>query len=460
MLELTIVVVYFLIVIVIGLISRKRMGGLDGFIVAGRSGSSLFITGSLVATIIGGSATMLMAEMAYQRGLTGVWWLLAGSVGLIVLGIFFAKKVREYGLYTLPELAGKQYDNRVSLAASILIAIAWLGIVAGQIIASGTIMSVLGVGSPQLWMVLFSVVFIFYTLIGGQRAVVRTDIIQTVVIFIGIFTALALSLYHIGGIGELKAKLNPEYFAFPISSSFDGGDLAKLLLLVGLTYVVGPDMYSRLFCAKDTGTARRSVFWAAFLIIPIALGVAFIGMGAAAIFPDIPPNQAFPMIIKEVLPPVAGAVVLAGLLCAVMSSADTTLLSASTILAVDIIGRIKPSSSQERTLTITKWGIVILGLLSMMIALLLKDIISAMMFAYTIYSGGVILPVIVGFYRKKLNVTPIAALIAIICGGAVALASKIFAIKYLDLGSLLVSALVLIIVSIIDNRLRRSSLDL
>ena len=347
MLELIIIAVYFLSVITIGVASRRKARGVDDFFVAGRKGSSLLITGSLLATIIGGSATVGMAGLGFTQGLTGAWWLLVGSIGLVVLGLFFAEKVRRFGLYTLPELVGKQYDERMALAASVLIVVAWIGIIAAQIVASGKILSVLGIGSPLLWMVLFTVVFVTYTLLGGQYAVIRTDSLQAVIIFAGVFGSLALVLSHLGGWDGLKSSLPPEQFAFPLSSQFGGYELITLLLLVGLTYVVGPDMYSRLFCAKDAKTARRSVFWAALLIIPFAFGITLMGVGASALFPQISSEQAFPMVIKEVLPPFLGGIVLAALLCAVMSSADTCLLSASTILMVDIVQRFKPPLDQR-----------------------------------------------------------------------------------------------------------------
>jgi len=459
MLGLIIIALYFSGMIAIGLVSRRKARGVDDFFVAGRKGSSLLITSSLLATIVGGSATVGMAGLGFTQGLTGAWWLLVGSVGLVVLGLFLADKVRKFGLYTLPELVEKQYDSRIALAASVLVVVSWMGIIAGQIVASGKILSVLGIGSPVMWMIVFSAIFVAYTLLGGQYAVIRTDTLQIGIIFAGIFGSLALLLSRLGGLSGLMVCLSPEQFAFPLSSHFGVKELISFLLLVGLTYVVGPDMYSRLFCAKDIKTARVSVFWTALLIIPFAFGITLIGMGASALFPQISPEQAFPTVINEVLPPFLGGVVLAALLGAVMSSADTCLLTASTILTVDIVGRFKPSLSQREILSLSRWGIVVLGLCSLLLALTLKGVINALLFAYTVYTCGLILPVIAGFYKKKLRVTPMGALVAIIGGGSVALISKLFDIKYLDLGGLLISGLLLFIVSFIDNRMRSKRLD-
>jgi SSS family solute:Na+ symporter len=399
-----------------------------------------------------------MAGLGFSRGLSGAWWLLVGSIGLIVLGLFLAKKVRAFGLYTLPELVAKQYDGRVGLAASVLIVVAWVGIIAAQIIASGTILGTLGIGTPVLWMVVFTIIFVAYSVLGGQQAIIRTDAVQTGIILAGIFGGLALVVSRLGGWSGLISSLPAEQFAFPTSPEFSGYELLSLLLLVGLTYVVGPDIYSRLFCARDSKTARKSVFWTALIIIPIAFGITLIGMGASALFPQIPPEQALPVIITEVLPPFMGGVVLAALLGALMSSADTCLMSASTILTVDIIGIFKPLSP-AKAIFHSRWAMVIIGIAALSLALALRGVISALLFAYTIYTGGIIMPVLIGFYRERFRVSPLGALVAIIGGGVAALISKILAIKYLDLGSLAISVSLLFLVSFWDNRIKGKQLD-
>ena len=457
MTELTIIILYFAGMLAIGLASRSKAREPDDFFVAGRKGSSLFITGSLLATIIGGSATIGMAGLGFKQGLTGAWWLLVGSVGLIFLGLFFAKRVRRLALYTLPELVEKQYGRRVALATSVLIVVAWTGVIAAQIIAAGQILSILGMGNSILWMVIFTIIFVAYTVLGGQYAIIRTDAVQSLIIFAGISGGLALLLSRLGGWSGLKSSLPPEQFFFPLGSQFGGTELITLLLLVGLTYVVGPDMYSRLFCARDDKAAKTAILWTALLIIPLAFAITLIGMGAAALFPDISPEQALPTVIKEVFSPLLGGIVLASLLCAVMSSADTTLLSASTILMVDIVGWFRPSLSRSKILPRSRWVIVFMGICSLIVALALKGVISALLFAYTVYTAGVILPVIAGFFKNRLKVTPAGALAALIGGGSVGLVSKLLAIRYLDLGALLLSGLLLFLVSLTENRLKKQT---
>jgi len=457
MFGLIIIALYFLIMLAIGMASRRKARGPDDFFVAGRKSSSPFVAGSLLATIVGGSATIGMAGLGFKQGLTGAWWLLVGSIGLVFLGLFLAKRVRRLALYTLPELVAKQYDRRMALASSILIVVAWIGIVAAQIIAAGQILGILGAGSPTLWMVIFTAIFVTYTVLGGQHAIIRTDVLQSVIIFIGIVAGSVLLVTRLGGWEGLQSSLPAGQFAFPLSPQFDGAALATLLLVVGLPYVVGPDMYSRIFCARDDRVARTATLWTALLLIPLAFAIAFIGMGAAAMFPDIAPEQAFPTVIRELFSPLVSGIVLAALLCAVMSSADTTLLSASTILTIDIMGRFQPTAGQSGILPRSRWAIVLLGICSLIVALMLKGVISALLFAYTIYTSGVIIPVLAGFFRDRLKVTAVGALAALIGGGTVGLLSKLLGIKYLDLGALLVSALLLFLVSYIHHRFRATA---
>jgi SSS family solute:Na+ symporter len=425
MIQLIIVVAYSLAMIGIGLGARKRVRNQNGFFVAQRQISVAFITGSFVATAVGGSVTVGMAGLGFGQGLTGAWWLLVGSIGLLILGIFFAKKVRGAALYTLPELAEKQYDRRVGLAASILIVIAWVGVVAGQIVAAGKVLSILGMGSGNLWMVIFTIVFVAYTVIGGQLSVIRTDLFQAIIIYLGIFIALALFLPRVGGLDGLRLSLPQSYFSFPVSSQFDWKALLSLLILVGATYVVGPDMYTRLFCARDEKTAQRATSLSAFSFVPLAFAIVLIGMGAKVLYPQISAEQAFPQVISGVLSPWLGGLVLAALVAALMSSADTCLLSQGVILTQDIIKRFLPSLSEKKTILLTRLNIITLGLLALGLAMILKGVISSLLFAYTIFTCGLVVPVIAGFYKEKLKVTPRGALAALIGGGLIGLTGKI-----------------------------------
>jgi SSS family solute:Na+ symporter len=459
--QLLIVTVYFLAIIGIGVWSKRRAGSQNGFFVAHRRGTLPLITGSLVATAIGGSALIMTSKLGFELGLPGAWWLLVGSVGLVLLGVFFAKRVRGAALYTLPELVEKQYDRRVSLAAAILIVIAWVGVVAGQIVAAGIFLSILGIGSTTFWVVIFTAVVVVYAILGGQFSIIRTDVFQAPIFFIGIFIVLALVFSHVGGLGGLKASLPLSYFSFPTNPAFDWKMLLSFLILVGATYVVGPDMYSRLFCAKGEKTAQRSAILSAFLFIPLAFAITLIGMSAKVLYPEIAAEGAFPQVISGVLSPGLSGLVLAAVIAALMSSADTCLLTQSVILTEDIIKRAHPALDERKTVLLTRLSLIGLGLVALGLALTLKTVYESLLFAYTVFTCGLVVPVIAGFYKDKLRVTPRGALAALIGGGTIGLLGKIPGLDIpfkgdLGLIGFAVSAIILFGVSFLD--LKRSSL--
>ena len=89
-----------------------------------------------------------MAGLGFSKGLPGAWWMLSGTAGLLVLAAFFAKRIRESGCYTLPELVGTFYGQRARIAAAVLIVISWIGVVAVQIQASGKVLGAVVGGEP------------------------------------------------------------------------------------------------------------------------------------------------------------------------------------------------------------------------------------------------------------------------------------------------------------------------
>ncbi len=446
-----IIILYLFVVLVAGA-RITRIKGLKDFFVAKRRVGTLSCTMTLCATIIGGSATVGLAGLGFKMGLTGMWWLLVGTIGLIILVVTFAEKARRMAPYTLPELVEKLYDKRTRLAASILIAVAWLGIVAGQILSAGILLTTI-LGLPLVISATASaMVFIIYTSLGGQKAVIKTDILQLIIIVIGIsLVTTPLAVLRAGGLTGLEAKLPSSHFSFPISPDMSWLVILSWFLLIGMTYVVGPDIYSRLFSARDERTAKRSTFFAALLLIPLALSMVLIGMYARAQFPNISAEQSVPVVINDVLPVGLRGLAIAAFLAAFMSSADTTLMTTSAILAWDIYkGHINPSANDRKVLRISRGMIVVMGLLALLVALFIGGIIESLFLAYTVFSSGLIVPIIAGFYRKRLGVNSNGALAGLIGGGSVAILLKILKVPANDpkmILGMIVSLVLLFVVS-------------
>lgn len=433
----------------VGIISMKNIHTMAGYAVADRRAGAAVVTGSLLATVVGGSSTIGLAGLGYSLGLVGAWWLLVGAVGLTVLGTVFARRIRETNAYTLPEILERQYGgSSARLAASTLIVIAWLGIIAAQMIAAGKILAVLWPGQTEILTVTAALVFIVYTALGGQYSILRTDAIQAVIIAAGIVFCLVFGIDAAGGGARLLQALPEESLSFPISAGFGWNDLVTFLFFVGAAYLVGPDIYSRILSVRDAADARRVLLVTAACLVIIAFAVVFIGMTARVLLPDIQPESALPALVMNVVPRGLSGLVVAALLAAIMSSADSCLLTAGTVLTSDILGSLRKELPGERVmLLLTRASVAIVGLVSLMVALELGGVIASLLLAYTVYSAGIVIPVVLGFYRERLRLNSRGAVASMVVGGAVGGGLKFFGCDEYVLMALVVSVVLLFGVS-------------
>jgi len=455
-----VIIGYLLAMIIIGIFSSRKAKGIEGFFVANRSGGLFFITGSLIATILGGSSTIGMAGLAYAKGLPGAWWLLVGAIGLAAGGTFLAGKVRKTRAYTLPEILGKSYGEGARKAASIIILASWLGIIAGQMIAAGKIMSVLFPHFPvSLLIAVSGSVMIFYTLLGGQYSVLRTDAIQALLILIGVAVMVVLGMHASGGITAMTRKLPPDFFSFPSNRNISWGYIGNLLLFVGTAYLVGPDIFSRFLSAKDSKSARNAAWITAAVLVVVAFCITGIGIMARVLYPGIAAEKAFPTMVVHILPGILPSLVTAALLAAVMSSADTCLLTAGVIMTSDISGKwlTQKDTNDRGILLISRLFVLAIGILSLGIALYMQGIIRSLLLGYTVFTSGLIIPVLLSLFTNRFPVRSAWAVSAIILGGGVALWGKLAHFPQAGLAGMGLCAVIMIIGIMQGRRLENIS---
>jgi solute:Na+ symporter, SSS family len=413
--------IYLGLVTAIGIYSFFRVKTAADYYISGKRGSWWQVSGSLFATIMGGSAILGTVELSQKAGWAAVWFLTSAALGLFILSLI-SRKVSILGHYTLPELLLKFYGKPAEKAASLLIPLAWTGIVAAQIIAGAKILSSLGLFSYSGGALVCGLVFIFYTLAGGQLSILKTDFAQALIIIAGIIAMVVLRLMNMEpgesftGLpsGNMDKSLPVVQGLF--NANFKPVDLLFLLLTYSVTFVVGPDIYSRIFCAKNDKVARNSVVIVAFLVVPVAIALTWLGIMAVT-HPEA--GGGFILPGTSFLPPWALGLIAAALLSAVMSSADTTLLTSSMILAEFFSGNL----DKPKSLWLTRIFVILTGIASLLIAIKVTSVLNALLIALSFFSGAFIIPIIAGLagwpVRQK------NAIFAILTGGFLALGGKI-----------------------------------
>jgi len=411
-------IIYLVVLIAIAVRSARRVKDIPDFFVARKGASAKAVAGSLVATILGGSAVIGAVDSGAKLGGAASWFMLVGALGLLAL-IPFAGRAYEHGKYSLPDLVENLYGKGPRMVATIVIPIAWTGIVAAQIIAAAKLLMTFTSLGYMTAAIVSAVVFTGYTLAGGQLSILRTDFMQACLIIVGLLLLAGFALF--GGVSgaEAPASLSsilqgaPE---FPFNKNFTPLDLFLLILTYGTTYTAGPDIYSRVFCAKDTATAKKAIAMAACTLIPVAFVIGFLAVYGVSLgnMGDFVQSARITAIADAVLPSALLPLFALALLSVVLSSADTTLLSSSVI--INGLCR-KPSLLQARIV------ILMNGLLALMLALVFTDIIGTLLLALAVYAGAFTVPILWGLLGLQAKPKFVGA--AIIAGGILALSGKL-----------------------------------
>jgi SSS family solute:Na+ symporter len=407
-----ILIIYALVLFLLGIYSALKIKTPFDYFLAGKKTGVWQISGSLLATILGGSAILGTIGLSESQSWASAWYILAASLGLLGL-LPIVNKVYSRGKFTLPELIGQYYGESARKVTSVIIPVAWLGIVAAQIIAGAQILVSFFSLSYSSGVLLTGFIFIVYTYIGGQVSIMKTDLFQAFFILAGvILTAFMIPT------GKLPAL--PAFGTqFPFNVHFMPMDLFILILTFSSTFVVGPDIYSRVFCAKDSKTALRSVLIVALILIPFGFVLSYVGIYAAALHPGAQNSSALVNLANRYLPEWATGILVAALISAVLSTAATTLLTASMILS-ELFHK---DINNQRSFRQTKYFIIGVGILSMIISLKVTSIVSSLLMALSFYSGAFIIPMVAALfnlpYNKRFSIT------AMLTGGILALSGKL-----------------------------------
>jgi SSS family solute:Na+ symporter len=379
-------VAYGAAVLGIGLFSARRASrSSDAFLVADR-GLGGFRTGvALSSTVIGGSTTLVLAALVASKGLPALWLDLAGALGLFVLGFFLAPRVRATNATTIAEVIGRAYGPGVRKIAACLVVsaeIVWFALLTE---ATQTVIVATTPWNPSRVLLLTAALFVAYTALGGQRAVVGTDLLQFALMVLGLLVvALPLAL------GQLARTPPPaRLLSFPTGPGFSWADACAFLVLVGLPHAVGSDVWAKVLSAQDGASARRAALGAAGAKLAFGLATAAIALAGVARGTEGAPAQLFPRTVFALAGPALAPLLLVALLATMQSSADSVLLSAAAATAHDLV----PGAG----VLFARVAVVFYGAAGLVVALLMRDLVETFRLGYTLFASGLVLPTLAAF---------------------------------------------------------------
>ncbi|QGY38952.1 hypothetical protein GM415_01975 [Pseudodesulfovibrio cashew] len=374
------------------------------FVLAGRRSGAGVVSLSIVASCVGASATIGMTGLAFKVGTPAFWWLGSGAAGLLLLSAFLAAKVRRANVYTLPDMAERFIAPPARKLMALIIIPAWASILAAQYIAAAKVaVSLSGMGYTTA-LIACAALITTYTVLGGQNSILKSDVVQYGFVGLG----LLLALYYAGAASPLSlADVNLEFAneGFPLSK------WTYFMLIVGGSYVVCPMLFGRLFSARDDKQARRGAYLSAAGIALSAVVIVCIGLYARGLAPaGTDADAILTRVIPDIMPAWARVALLFALLSTIVSSADSCLFTAGTVLEHDLLN--------GRKVGRCRLGMLAIGLGAVVIAQSGGSILSLLLAANDIYVCGVVAPMFVAILangKRELNVRTM--LLAIVAGG-------------------------------------------
>jgi len=423
---ITIVSIYLALMLGVGVwCSRTRIAGVTDFLLAGRRLGVVMGAGALAATHFGGGAVLGGAEFGYKYGASGIWYGVSTGIGLLALGLFTARKFRELALFTVPDYLESRYGGKaVRLLGAVLSLAALIGILAAQVNAAGKAFGILGVTGTAAPVIAVAV-FVAYTALGGLWAASISDVVQLAIGAVGVLIAAVVVTTRADAAGGFEYLLGAKDVSAGYLNPFgEGASFVLWLLVPTVMYtLIGQDFYQRLFATKSAQVARTSALIGGVFLIAVSALPTIAGMGARALSPtSMDAGDALPWVLRELMNPVVGGLILAAILAAIMSTADSLLTSATSHVVKDIwLGLYRPdeAADEKRLLVVSRWVTVAVGAAALLIGLSLPGIVRTLIYSYTMYTAGILVPVLGGALWK--GATRWGALSAIAAGSIVAL---------------------------------------
>lgn len=418
-----IIVIYVLIILAIGIYCSRYVKSMEDFALAGRSLSMPVLVGTLLASLTGGATLIGWTGSVYANGIDWLWGELGVLLGLIAAGFLLAERTRRLEQYTIPDLLRIRYNGRTATLGSIMIIIGDIALTCVQIMSIGGILSSFLGWSSQLSMVVGTVIFIAIAFYGGMVGVAITDAIQAIFIIGGLIVVTASVINFAGGWNEMLAKIPSDYFTFTSHLKISDG-IALALATAGTIAVWQSIIFSRLFAAKSPQVAKKSMIVMLPIQVLVISTIFLLATAALAIFgPGLKPAEVFGTLLTKAANPIMGAILLAVVIGALLTTTNTILLSISVNITRDFYQRFISKNTEEVNnkplLKVGRFTVLIIGVLALVMAMLMPNIITALVFTYTMYSAALLIPVYGGFLWKR--ATAAGGFWGILFGGGVAL---------------------------------------
>lgn len=444
--ELSMLAGYLVLLLWIGLRSARRIQTSDDYTLAGRGVAWTVVLATTAATMIGGGASVGMTSRVFEVGIAAAFVTCGWHLQLLFTGLFAAPKLRGLNLITVGDYFHLKFGPLARELAVVNCIIFLVGALTAQMAAMGTVTNTI-LGIPYSTALLIgATITVFYATVGGMRAVVNTDVLQFAILVAGLGTAAALLVGRHGGFEPMLAAANEGQAA--LTSNWSMTKVVSLFFAFLLGETFAPPYTVRCFIAKTSDQARWGVAGAGIfllLFMPIAtftLGTAAqIDPGvqaavaaeqkqvverAAAMGQEISQDAAldrayqvaFPELVRSTFHPAFAGIMIAAIIAAVMSSADSCLSSFATVIMEDTYRRhINQEATDRQLLRVAQGTTLVAGAAAAVCAFFFNNVADILVFVYDFWAPTMVVPFLVGIFwydRTRVYAVVVSMIVGVI----------------------------------------------
>jgi SSS family solute:Na+ symporter len=392
--DVVVIIFFFAAVIVIGFwAGRKYSDEPDDFLLSGRKvGLKLFVL-TTVSTWYGG--ILGVGEFTYRYGL--VSWFTQGFpyyIFALLFAIFFARKIREASLFTIPDKLTEVYGKRTGLLSAIIVFL--LVSPAPYVLMTANLISLIFDINIVYSLVIALFLSLVYLFRGGYRADLYTDVIQFFVMFAGFILILVFCYSTTGGLDYLTKALPANHL------KLDGGTSPTFIIVwffIAMWTFADPGFHQRCYAAKNGNVAMKGIIISIFFWFLFDFLTTSTGLYAKAILPGIKtPVSAYPLLSEVVLPNGLKGIFYAAMFATIMSTANSFLFLSATTIGRYFIFRIKKDAKEAQLKSYTVTGLAISGIIALILAYSIPSVIEIWYTVGSLCIPTIILPVVSSYY--------------------------------------------------------------
>jgi len=414
----TVLIIYLAILAALALWSRRETHTLSGYYLAGKKLPYWVVAFSTNATGESGWLLLGLSGMGYLVGMQAYWVLVGEFLGIAASWWIIARRLKEFGdqtdSITVPDVLAAKFEDKWHLVRGVAVVIILVMVttyVTAQAVATGkAFSSFLGMDYTS-GVIVGSAIIIGYTFVGGYKAVAYTDVVQGVLMLLGLIAVPVAAIIASGGWGEVQSNLTLQDPALiDMFAVADGGKPVLIaiasFIAIGLPFLGVPQLLVRYMSARDDGEIKKARIVSLAVLFVFTSGAVTAGVAGRALFPGLADNETiFPVLSSNLFPEVISGMLLVVVLSAIMSTVDSLLLLASSSVVRDAYQRIIGAAKSEASLSnYGKFVTVIIGVIAIVMGIQEPRVIFDFVLASWSGLGSAFGPVMIGIlYYKRIT---------------------------------------------------------